>query len=108
MLDRDEYGRFVAMKREDDNDWLNKALAGTGAGALGYGAAKGGEKALGMASDATKKGSQAVRKGMVGGRSALRKLLRGTSLGKAAAFGGLAGGGLAAMRSLTSDDDDEE
>jgi hypothetical protein len=108
MLDRDEYGRFVSMKRENDDDWLESALKGTGGAAAGYGAARGIEKGLAMSGDMASKAGEGVRKGTITARRGLRKLLRGTSLGKAAALGGVGMGGFAALRGIMNDEDDQE
>jgi hypothetical protein len=114
QMDRDEQGRFVAMgcngkkNCNDGEDWLGSALKGAGAGAAGYGAAKGVEKGLSMSGDLASKAGEGVRKATVSGRKGLKKLLRGTSLGKAAAVGGLGMGGMAALRGLLNDEDDEE
>lgn len=95
----------MAKEEDSGSDWLGSALKGAGAGAAGYGAGKGLDYALKAGAEGAKKASNTARKGVSIGRRALRKMLQGTSLGKAASIGGLAAGGLAALRGGMGEDE---
>jgi hypothetical protein len=126
MLDRDEYGRFVAMKREDDNDWLDRVLSGAGGAAAGGAAGAGIGAGIGGIQSANPKGmlrdlkkyntSPEELKGP--GRRAASKTAE-NALGRAKKMkyphvrnmlkkGGAAGAGLGLLAGLLSGGDEDE